>query len=80
MQLKGQVDVGALKVLLGPRVELFENSTPEVVLPVADLSFPEELLHDLFHRLVPHCHVPGAVLAVVADVQVVLLEQGTLPS
>ena len=74
-QLKGQLDVRPFEVLVGPRVELLEDFASEVVPPIADLAFPEELPHDLLHLPVPHRHVLGSVLPVVADVQVVVLER-----
>ena len=72
---KDHFDVGSFKVFLDPAVPLLELFAFEIVFPVPDLAFAEELQHGLLHGLVPVGHGFGAVLAKVADVQVVVQGQ-----
>ena len=70
--LKNHLDVGAFEVPVDPGVPFLQLFSAEVVLPVTDLTFSEELLHGLAHFLVFSKHGLTAMLAQVANVEMVI--------
>ena len=69
------LDVGALEILADPLIPFLQLFSAEVVLPVANLSFPEEPLHVVVHWIVFAKQWLGAMLAMVSDVEVVIKSQ-----
>ena len=69
------LDVGALEILADPLIPFLQLLSAEVVLPVANLSFPEEPLHVVVHWIVFAKQWLGAMLAMVSDVEVVIKSQ-----
>ena len=70
--LKNHLDAGAFEVPVDPGVPFLQLFSAEVVLPVTDLTFSEELLHGLAHFLVFSKHGLTAMLAQVANVEMVI--------
>ena len=70
--LKGHIKIHSLRIFFNPFVPMSDLLFVKVILPISNLTFPEELQVELLHRLVPVGHALGSVLSLVADEQMIV--------